>query len=171
VVGAGGLGCPCALYLAGSGVGTIGIADSDVVALDNLHRQVAHSEDRVGGRKTDSVRRSCSAINSTVQIKVHNEGITPENAVVLCSAYDVIADCTDNAMTRYLINDACVLTGRSLVSGAAVGTDGQLSVYNHEDGPCYRYECCIAQPLANRTVWKGDNKARVVYTLELVKRS
>lgn len=163
IVGAGGLGCPCALYLIAAGnpttassfshlhrpraitwssclagVGRLGIADSDSVSLDNLHRQVGHSEARVGSQKTSSLRTAASSINSAPDIRTHEDGITTANALALCSEYDVVADCSDNPYTRYLVNDACVLAGVPLVSAAAVGTDGQLSVYGHKGGPCYR---------------------------------
>ncbi|CAL8465473.1 g5009 [Coccomyxa elongata] len=139
VIGAGGLGCPAALYLAAAGVGRLGIVDQDAVELSNLHRQVAHRESSVGMHKADSAAQACRALNSSIQVDVHREGFTPANALELASAYDVIVDATDNAASRYLISDACVIARRPLVSGAALGTDGQLTVYNHgPDGPCYR---------------------------------
>jgi len=138
LVGAGGLGSPCALYLAAAGVGRLGIVDKDTVSLSNLHRQIAHREAAVGHHKCDSAAAACIALNSRVQLDLHRSGITPENAADLCSAYDVVVDCSDNAPTRYLVSDACVFARKPLVSGAAVGTDGQLTVYNHAGGPCYR---------------------------------
>ena len=138
IIGAGGLGCPCALYLAAAGVGHLGIADKDTVSLSNLHRQIAHPEASIGQHKADSAYAACRAANSTVCVSLHREGLTPANAAAMCARYDVVVDCSDNAPTRYLASDACVVAGRPLVSGAAVGTDGQLSVYNHAAGPCYR---------------------------------
>lgn len=144
VVGAGGLGAPAAMYLAAAGVGRLGIVDRDVVELNNLHRQVIHREASVGQHKSDSAASTCTALNSSVQVDVYRDGIGAQNALRLVSLYDVVLDCSDNVATRYLVNDACVLASRPLVSGAAVGLDGQLTVYNHEDGPCYR--CLFPQP-------------------------
>lgn len=121
-----------------AGVGRVGIADSDTVSLDNLHRQIGHTEARVGTHKTASLRSAASSINSVPDVCTHDDGVTPHNALALCRQYDVVADCSDNPYTRYLVNDACVLAGVPLVSAAAVGTDGQLSVYGHDGGPCYR---------------------------------
>lgn len=116
----------------------MGIADSDTVSLDNLHRQIGHTEGRVGASKTSSLQTAGSSVNSLPDIRTHDEGVTKANALALCREYDVVADCSDNPYTRYLVNDACVLAGVPLVSAAAVGTDGQLSVYAHDGGPCYR---------------------------------
>lgn len=139
IVGAGGLGSPAALYLAAAGVGRIGIVDRDVVELSNIHRQVIHREATVGMHKALSAAEACRALNSSIQVETHLEALTPANAVQLVRQYDVIVDASDNAPTRYLISDACCAAGRPLVSGAAIGTDGQLTVYCHgEDGPCYR---------------------------------
>lgn len=96
---------------------------------------------QVGVPKTESLQSTCAALNSQVRIVQHKERMNPDNAVTLCAAYDVVADCSDNPTARYLVNDACVATGVPLVSGAAVGTDGQLSVYGYKGGPCYRYAC------------------------------
>ncbi|DBA82552.1 TPA: Adenylyltransferase and sulfurtransferase MOCS3 [Trebouxia sp. C0005] len=139
IIGAGGLGSPAALYLAAAGAGRIGVVDQDVVEVNNLHRQIIHSEARVGKHKAESALAACRQLNSTNKVEVHKEAVTPKNALPLVSQYDVVLDCTDNAPTRYLISDACVVAGKPLVSGAAIGTDGQLTVYNYgEDGPCYR---------------------------------
>ena len=139
VVGAGGLGSPALLYLAAAGVGRIGIVDRDAVELSNIHRQVIHSEASVGTHKTASAKAALLALNSATEIEEHRDGFTPANAVELVKRYDVVLDASDNAPTRYLISDACCVAGRPLVSGAAIGTDGQLTVYHHgDDGPCYR---------------------------------
>ncbi|KAL4451956.1 hypothetical protein ABPG75_007618 [Micractinium tetrahymenae] len=139
IVGAGGLGSPAALYLAAAGVGRVGIVDRDTVELSNIHRQVIHKEATVGMHKALSAAEACRALNSSIQVETHLEALTPANAVQLVRQYDVVVDASDNAPTRYLISDACCAAGRSLVSGAAIGTDGQLTVYCHgEDGPCYR---------------------------------
>ncbi|PRW57410.1 Adenylyltransferase and sulfurtransferase MOCS3 [Chlorella sorokiniana] len=139
IIGAGGLGSPAALYLAAAGVGRLGIVDRDVVELSNIHRQVIHKEASVGVHKALSAAEACRALNSSILVETYLEGLKPDNAVELISEYDVIVDASDNAPTRYLISDACCVARRPLVSGAAIGTDGQLTVYCHgEDGPCYR---------------------------------
>lgn len=146
VVGAGGLGCPAALYLAGAGVRLLGIVDDDVVEASNLHRQVGHTEAAVGVPKAVSLAQAVRALNSGVQVTPHVECFTPSTAASLVAPYDVVVDCTDNPATRYLVNDACVLRGVPLVSGAAVGTDGQASVHGWRGGPCYR--CLHPRPPA-----------------------
>uniref|UniRef100_A0A7S3QLN7 Adenylyltransferase and sulfurtransferase MOCS3 n=1 Tax=Dunaliella tertiolecta TaxID=3047 RepID=A0A7S3QLN7_DUNTE len=139
IVGCGGLGSPAALYLAASGVGTLGLVDHDVVDLSNLHRQIIHTEARVGVHKATSAAQACAALSSLVKVNTHMDGFNPANALEIVRGYDVVLDATDNPATRYLINDACVVLGKPLVSAAAVGTDGQLTVYNYgEDAPCYR---------------------------------
>ncbi|KAJ7541102.1 hypothetical protein O6H91_10G046100 [Diphasiastrum complanatum] len=138
IVGAGGLGSPAALYLAAAGVGCLGLVDHDVVELDNLHRQVIHTEGAVGETKVKSAAAACRAINSFLKVDEHCSGLQASNALDIISKYDIIVDATDNLPTRYLINDACVVMGKPLVSGAALGTEGQLTVYHHGDGPCYR---------------------------------
>lgn len=140
IVGCGGLGCPASMYLAAAGVGKIGLLDYDTVELSNLHRQVLHTEDRVGKmNKAESVCKQLSELNSNVELVAIQQRLTGANAVELVSQYDVIIDATDNAPTRYLINDACVAAHRPLVSGAALRWDGQLITYNHGlSGACYR---------------------------------
>lgn len=139
IIGAGGLGSPAALYLAAAGVGRLGLVDKDTVELSNIHRQVIHREATVGVHKALSAAETCRALNSSIRVETHLEALTPANAVELVRQYDVVLDASDNAPTRYLISDACCVAGRPLVSGAAIGTDGQLTVYCHgEDGPCYR---------------------------------
>ncbi len=145
VVGAGGLGSPALLYLAAAGVGRIGIVDRDSVELSNIHRQVIHRESSVGVHKTVSARESLLELNSATRIEEHTDGFTPANALDLVKMYDVVLDASDNAPTRYLISDACCVANKPLVSGAAIGTDGQLTVYHHgDDGPCYR--CLYPSP-------------------------
>jgi adenylyltransferase/sulfurtransferase len=139
VVGCGGLGSPSALYLAAAGMGRIGLVDHDTVDLTNLHRQVIHSERTLGHHKAESAAAACRALNSSITIETHTSGLHPSNAVRIISQYDVVIDASDNPATRYLINDACVACNKPLVSAAAVGTDGQLTIYNHgPEGPCYR---------------------------------
>ncbi|KAK7371993.1 hypothetical protein VNO80_05360 [Phaseolus coccineus] len=138
VVGAGGLGAPALLYFAASGVGRLGIVDHDVVELNNMHRQVIHTEAYVGKPKVKSAAAACRSINSTIEVVEHEEALRTSNALEILSKYDIIVDATDNAPTRYLISDCCVVLGKPLVSGAALGLEGQLTVYNYNGGPCYR---------------------------------
>lgn len=146
VIGVGGLGCPASMYLAGAGVGTIGLVDrpEDVVEKSNLHRQVGHNEARVGTNKVESAAIAIRALNSLVSIEKHRY-IKPSNAVKLVSSFDLVLDCTDNVMSRYLISDACATSRTPLISGAAIGLDGQLTMYCiDEDTPCYR--CIFPTP-------------------------
>lgn len=146
IIGMGGLGCPAALYLAGAGVGVLGLVDrpGDVVERSNLHRQMAHSDAHVGIGKVESAAVAISALNPLVRLETHKE-IVPRNAVELVRAYDLVLDCTDNVMSRYLVNDACAVAGVPLVSGSAIGLEGQLTVYGLKpDTPCYR--CIFPQP-------------------------
>ncbi|KZT62508.1 hypothetical protein CALCODRAFT_479097 [Calocera cornea HHB12733] len=143
VVGAGGLGCPALQYLAAAGVGTIGIVDPDDVDVSNLHRQVLHTSARQGWPKALSAKAALEAINPTLYIIPHITSLNSTNALPIISSYDIVLDCTDNPATRYLISDACIALDKSLVSGAAIRYDGQLSVYNLPlqsggRGPCYR---------------------------------
>jgi adenylyltransferase and sulfurtransferase len=147
IVGLGGLGCPAALYLAGAGVGTLGLVDrpGDVVERSNLHRQIAHADARVGMDKVASAAAAVAVLNPHVAIERH-PAFTPSNAVQLAREYDVVLDCTDNVAVRYLISDACAAAERTpLVAGAAIGLDGQLTVYMLDnETPCYR--CVFPDP-------------------------
>ncbi|OXA60930.1 adenylyltransferase and sulfurtransferase MOCS3 isoform X2 [Folsomia candida] len=138
IVGVGGLGSPASMFLAAAGVGRIGLVDYDVVERSNLHRQVVHSEKTVGMSKAKSAQNFLSNLNSHVIIDIYEEPFTNSNAISIVSKYDVVLDCTDNAATRYLLNDACVLAKKTLVSGSALRFEGQLITYNYADGPCYR---------------------------------
>jgi adenylyltransferase/sulfurtransferase len=150
IVGAGGLGSPVALYLAAAGVGRIGLVDRDNVDLSNIHRQILHTEANVGVHKVDSAACAILALNSSVAIDKHKDGFTPLNAVHLVRQYDVVVDASDNPSTRYLINDACVIAQKPLVSGAALGTDGQITVYcAGGECPCYRCLFPTAPPPQN----------------------
>ncbi|KAL3333559.1 hypothetical protein AABB24_033572 [Solanum stoloniferum] len=144
VIGAGGLGSPALLYLAACGVGRIGIVDHDVVELNNLQRQIIHTEAYIGKSKVESAAATCRSINSSTQIVEHREAFRTSNALEIVSKYDVVVDATDNAPSRYMINDCCVVLGKPLVSGAALGLEGQLTVYNYNGGPCYR--CLFPTP-------------------------
>lgn len=147
VVGAGGLGSPLALYLAAAGVGTIHLVDDDIVSLSNLQRQIAHTTSRIGERKTASAAVQLRAINPEVTIVEHTTRLTSGNARELIGAVDLVADGCDNFDTRFLVNDACHLLGKTLVSAAVVQFDGQLSTFkSHQGGghPCYR--CLYREP-------------------------
>ena len=146
IVGCGGLGCPAAIYLAGAGVGRLGLVDHDVVELNNLHRQILHGEAaaRTNTLKAVSAASSCRKLNSRVTCNVHCVRLSSSNALDIIGQYDIVVDATDNVATRYLLSDACVLSGRPLVSGGALRLEGQLTVYNHHGSPCYR--CLYPQP-------------------------
>jgi adenylyltransferase/sulfurtransferase len=146
VVGAGGIGSTVLLYLAATGIGRISVVDFDGIDKSNLHRQVIHKERDVGLNKAISACRSMKELNPSIQCVPILETLTHENALDLVSYHDVIVDASDNPRTRYLINDACVLANKPLVSGSAIGTEGQLTVYNHLDGSCYR--CLYPRPNA-----------------------
>jgi adenylyltransferase/sulfurtransferase len=150
IVGAGGLGSPAAMYLAAAGVGRIGIADGDRVDASNLHRQLLHRTADIGSAKTDSARATLASINPHVRIDAIGQRLSRDNALDLVTAYDVIIDGTDNFPTRYLLNDACVLTSRPLVYGSVDRFDGQVSVFATERGPCYR--CLFPTPPEPGTV-------------------
>ncbi|CAL0315903.1 unnamed protein product [Lupinus luteus] len=201
VVGAGGLGSPALLYLAACGVGRLGIVDHDLVELNNMHRQIIHTETYIGQPKVKSAASACRSVNSSIQVVEHQEALRTSNALEIFSKYpcnsnnnmaiffcfnlvfliflsffillsilplihydhmftimwilmismtehfvryDIIVDATDNAPTRYMISDCCVVLGKPLVSGAALGLEGQLTVYNYNGGPCYR--CLFPTP-------------------------
>ncbi|XP_026860616.2 adenylyltransferase and sulfurtransferase MOCS3 [Electrophorus electricus] len=138
VVGCGGLGCPLAQYLAAAGIGRLGLLDYDEVELSNLHRQVLHTEKTRGLPKALSAAHALSRLNSRVECVPYHLKLSSANALYLIGQYDIVADCSDNVPTRYLVNDACVLSGKPLVSASALRMEGQLTVYNHRGGPCYR---------------------------------
>ncbi|HET7028154.1 MAG TPA: molybdopterin-synthase adenylyltransferase MoeB [Candidatus Limnocylindrales bacterium] len=138
LIGAGGLGAPAALYLAAAGVGTIGIIDFDVVDLSNLQRQVIHTTDRVGERKTESARISINALNPDVNVVLHEEMLTAENVERIIAGYDVILDGTDTFETRYTLNDAAVAAGIPVVHASVFRFEGQLTTFVPYEGPCYR---------------------------------
>eukprot|EP01060_Flectonema_neradi_P039937 TRINITY_DN8966_c0_g1_i1.p1 TRINITY_DN8966_c0_g1~~TRINITY_DN8966_c0_g1_i1.p1 ORF type:complete len:406 (+),score=53.33 TRINITY_DN8966_c0_g1_i1:54-1220(+) len=144
IVGAGGLGSSAGLYLAGAGVGTIGFVDFDQVETSNLHRQIIHATDRSGSLKVESAKSACLSLNPLITVNAINSKFTSETGLDLVRDYDVIIDATDNVTSRYLINDSCVISGKPLVSGSALRWEGQLSVYNHNNGPCYR--CVYPSP-------------------------
>ncbi|ORY44786.1 hypothetical protein BCR33DRAFT_679299, partial [Rhizoclosmatium globosum] len=150
IVGAGGLGSPSALYLAAAGIGKLGILDYDEVEASNLQRQVIHSESTLGIPKSESAKAAVDRLTSFCECVSHNIVLDSTNAMDIIDKYDVVLDCTDNVATRYLLNDACVILKKVLVSGSALRMDGQLTVYNHNDGPCYR--CIFPNPPPPETV-------------------
>ncbi|KAF6210338.1 hypothetical protein GE061_013442 [Apolygus lucorum] len=150
IIGCGGLGCPAAQYLAGCGIGKLGLVDYDVVELSNLHRQLLHSESTIGLPKVTSLAQALQRINSTLRVEEHNTQLSSSNALDLVARYDIVIDASDNVATRYLVNDACILANRPLISGSAVGLEGQLTVYNYDGGPCYR--CLFSSPPPPETV-------------------
>jgi molybdopterin/thiamine biosynthesis adenylyltransferase/rhodanese-related sulfurtransferase len=138
LVGTGGLGSPLALYLAAAGVGTIGLVDDDIVDASNLQRQVIHGTSDIGRHKLESAMSTIKDLNPNVNVELHRTFLTSENALDIVAQYDVVADGTDNFPTRYLVNDACVLTGTPNVYGSIFRFEGQLSVFWAAEGPCYR---------------------------------
>ncbi len=143
-VGTGGLGAPLTFYLAAAGVGTIGLVDFDVVDESNLQRQIIHSTRDVGRPKIVSATEKLEALNPNVKIVQHNTMLTSENALDIIQQYDIVADGTDNFPTRYLVNDACVLSGKPNAYGSIFRFEGQASVFATEEGPCYR--CLYPEP-------------------------
>jgi molybdopterin/thiamine biosynthesis adenylyltransferase/rhodanese-related sulfurtransferase len=138
LIGAGGLGSPVALYLAASGIGTIGLVDDDVVDESNLQRQVLHTVDRIGQPKTASARVALGALNPETRVVEHRERLTAENVEQLVAGYDVIVDGTDNFDTRYILNDAAVRLRKPVVHGSIYRWDGQVTTFVPFEGPCYR---------------------------------
>ncbi|MFQ5352238.1 MAG: molybdopterin-synthase adenylyltransferase MoeB [Candidatus Binatia bacterium] len=143
-LGAGGLGSPAAFYLAAAGVGTIGLVDDDVVDLSNLQRQILHNNDRVGMPKTESARLTLSALNPDCNVVEHRTRLDSSNVLGIFADYDIIVDGCDNFPTRYLVNDACVMTGKTNVHGSIFQFEGQATVFKPGDGPCYR--CLFPEP-------------------------
>ena len=144
VVGAGGLGSPAALYLAAAGVGTLGLVDFDAVEVSNLQRQIVHGTPDVGRSKLDSAAARLHALNPLVRIERHETRLSSADALAIVAAYDVVVDGTDNFATRYLVNDACVLTRTPNAYGSIFRFEGQASVFAAPGGPCYR--CLHPEP-------------------------
>jgi len=144
IVGAGGLGSPISLYLAAAGVGTLGMVDFDIVDASNLQRQIIHGTSDVGRLKLDSATERLREVNPHVEIERHPVRLSSENALEIVRSYDIVVDGTDNFPTRYLVNDACVLTGRPYVYGSVFRFEGQNAVFAARGGPCYR--CLFAEP-------------------------
>ena len=144
LIGAGGLGCPLAQYLAAAGVGTLGIVDYDVIDASNLQRQVLYGTRDVGRPKVEVARERILALNPDVKVEAHSVRLSSENALAIFADYDVIVDGTDNFPTRYLSNDACVLLGKPNVHGSIFRFEGQATVFDARHGPCYR--CLYPEP-------------------------
>ena len=144
LVGAGGLGCPVAQYLAAAGVGHLGVVDDDVVDVSNLQRQILYGTADVGRPKAEVAAERIRALNPDVEVTLHQTRLTSENARELLAGWDVVVDGSDNFPTRYLVNDACVLLGVPCVYGAILRFDGQAAVFDAERGPCYR--CLFPEP-------------------------
>jgi adenylyltransferase/sulfurtransferase len=143
-IGAGGLGSPLAFYLAAAGIGTLGLVDFDVVDASNLQRQILHSTNDVGRPKRDSAEEKLKALNPFLTVVKYNTKLSSQNALEIFREFDVVADGTDNFPTRYLVNDACVLTGKPNAYGSIFRFEGQASVFGAENGPCYR--CLYPEP-------------------------
>ena len=144
LLGAGGLGSPAALYLAAAGVGTIGIIDMDVVDASNLQRQILHNTDRIGERKVDSAKKTLTLINPDVNVVTYDVRLGADNVLDIIDGYDVIVDGTDNFPTRYLVNDASLLKRIPVIHGSIFRFEGQVTVFNPYEGPCYR--CLLPEP-------------------------
>ncbi|MEO6520222.1 MAG: HesA/MoeB/ThiF family protein [Mucilaginibacter sp.] len=150
VIGAGGLGCPCLLYLAGCGVGTIGIADFDIVSITNLHRQIIYNYEDVGQVKVVVAKDHLLKHNPFIRINVHRQLVDITNVLELVEQYDIIVDGTDNFAVRYLINDACVYLDKPLVYGAIYQTEGHVTVFNYQNSATLR--CLFPEPDAETHV-------------------
>ena len=147
IIGAGGLGSPVALYLAGAGIGTIGLLDADEVSLTNLHRQVIHAASNVGKNKAESAKEQIEKLNERVKVETYPFFFTPENAHELVSKYDFIVDAVDNVESKFLINDACVLAGKPFCHAGVIKTQGQVMTYVPGEGPCYR---CVFEEIPEK---------------------
>ncbi|GAC1532550.1 MAG: molybdopterin-synthase adenylyltransferase MoeB [Sediminibacterium sp.] len=144
VIGAGGLGCPVLQYLVAAGVGTIGIADGDKIEISNLQRQILYTSQDIGCYKAETARLKLQPLNPFVNLTAYPAEVTRDNALSLIQEYDIVVDGTDNFTTRYLLNDACVLLNKPLVFGSIFKFEGQVSVFNYQDGPTYR--CIFPEP-------------------------
>lgn len=150
VIGAGGLSCPVLQYLAAAGVGTIGIVDDDIVDQSNLQRQVLYRIEDIGKPKVECAKKSLTGINPYITINTYQKRLSKSNAIELFKSYDIIVDGTDNFPTRYLSNDASVITNKPLVFGSIFKFDGQVAVFNYENGPTYR--CLYPSPPATGSI-------------------
>ena len=138
VIGAGGLGAAILPYLAAAGVGEIGIVDDDVIEISNLHRQVIYKSSAVGKYKAEEAKAMIAELNPLVKVNAITEKLSGKNAISLFENYDIIVDATDNIAIKYLINDACLITNKPMVYGSIFRFQGQVSVFNYQNGPTYR---------------------------------
>jgi molybdopterin-synthase adenylyltransferase len=157
IIGAGGLGCPAAMYLASAGVGHIIISDDDVVDVSNLQRQIGHNNNHIGMKKVDSLQQTLMAINPAIRVSVLPLRLDKEQLSGWVSRVSVVLDCSDNFATRFLLNEVCVTQKKPLVSGAAVRAEGQLAVFDmrNEKSPCYR--CLYDQAVQEEAVNCANN--------------
>lgn len=144
IIGAGGLGSPCALYLASAGIGKLGIVDSDAVELNNLQRQILHSTGNVGKAKVDSAKKRLNEANPDIEVVPYKSRLTSENILDIIKSYDIVVDGSDNFPTRYLVNDACVILKKPLSHGGIFRFDGQAITIVPGQSPCYR--CLFPEP-------------------------
>ena len=151
IIGAGGLGCPAAMYLASSGIGHIIIADDDIVEVSNLQRQIAHSTTDIDKPKVESLKETLEALNPDVKVTALHQRLAADELQQWVSKVDVVLDCCDNFTTRFLINESCVKNSTPLVSGAAVRAEGQIAVFDNRSpqSPCY---CCLYDDVDEREV-------------------
>lgn len=156
IIGAGGLGCPLLFYLAGAGIGKIGVVDGDNVAESNLHRQILFQQQDLGTNKALTAVERLKMLNPTLQLQAYPVYISVENAPELIAGYDLVIDGSDNFPTRYLINDACVAHGKPLIFGSIFRFEGQVSLFNHQGGPDYR-RCYPEPPVAADSPNCGDS--------------
>lgn len=144
LLGAGGLGSPAAMYLAAAGIGNLGIIDFDVVDMSNLQRQILHGVEDIGKPKAESARDTIKSLNPDVKVELYKERLSSENINRIFENYDIIVDGCDNFPTRYLVNDACIMMGKTNVHGSIFRFDGQVTVFKPKEGPCYR--CLYPEP-------------------------
>ncbi len=155
IIGAGGLGCPAALYLASSGLGHITLVDDDIVEISNLQRQIAHGNQDINLDKVESLKRSIEQINPLIKVSTINQRLNKQSLALTVKDHDVILDCSDNFETRFALNKACQRAKKPLVSSAAIRTEAQLSVFDHRDenSPCYH---CLYDEQANENLSCSD---------------
>ena len=159
IIGTGGLGAPAALYLAGAGIGQIGLMDADSVSLSNLQRQIIFGENKVGENKADAAKEVLQRLNSKIKINVYDEFLTPQNAEKIISEYDFVIDAVDNFETKFLINDTCVLLRKAFCHGGILRFQGQVMTYVPDAGPCYR---CIFEEIPDKSDVPNCSQAGVI---------
>lgn len=159
IIGAGGLGSPVALYIAGAGIGTIGIMDSDTVSISNLQRQIIHSTENVGQNKAESAKTAIQKLNDKITVKAYNCLLTAENAERIISGYDFIIDAVDNFETKFLINDVCVLLKKPFCHAGIMRFEGQVMTYVPNEYPCYR---CIFEEIPEHGTIPNCSQAGII---------